>query len=104
MIGITGQEAFGAPELLYGGHYNEKVDIWSAGIVLYFLLSLGKKIKIFPHDEESEKQAIVDRKIKKLTCSPELNELLRNLLWVNPQLRLTADQALNSVWFLPSHQ
>ena len=35
----TGTLAFTAPEMLKDFTYNEKVDVWSAGTVLYTMLS-----------------------------------------------------------------
>ena len=35
----VGTVAFAAPEILSKDEYSEKVDIWSAGIVLYMMLS-----------------------------------------------------------------
>lgn len=34
----TGTVAFTAPEV-FNGEYNENVDMWSAGVVLYVMLS-----------------------------------------------------------------
>ena len=42
MMTKTGSVIFSAPEMFHSGHYNEKIDIWSAGIVLYMMLS-GKQ-------------------------------------------------------------
>ena len=39
MLTITGTLFYRAPEMFYGGGYNEKVDIWAAGISLYELLT-----------------------------------------------------------------
>ena len=39
MMTKTGTVAFSAPEIFKENEYNEKVDIWSAGIVLYMMLS-----------------------------------------------------------------
>lgn len=39
MMTKTGTVAFSAPEIFTSVYYNEKVDIWSAGIVLYMMLS-----------------------------------------------------------------
>jgi serine/threonine protein kinase len=39
MMTKTGTVAFSAPEIFTSAYYNEKVDIWSAGIVLYMMLS-----------------------------------------------------------------
>lgn len=38
MMTKTGTVAFSAPEIFKDNDYNEKVDIWSAGIVLYMML------------------------------------------------------------------
>lgn len=39
MMTKTGTVAFSAPEIFTQKFYNEKVDIWSAGVVLYMMLS-----------------------------------------------------------------
>ena len=39
MMTKTGTVAFSAPEIFNQREYDEKVDIWSAGIVLYMMLS-----------------------------------------------------------------
>ncbi len=36
---VTGLPEWSAPEMLQGTSYNNKVDMWSAGCVLYYLLS-----------------------------------------------------------------
>ena len=38
MMTKTGTVAFSAPEIFSSTYYNEKVDIWSAGCVLYMML------------------------------------------------------------------
>jgi calcium/calmodulin-dependent protein kinase I len=39
MLTHTGTEAFSAPEMLSNSAYNEKIDMWSAGCVLYTMLA-----------------------------------------------------------------
>ena len=41
MMTNTGTAKYQAPEMLQGflSHYDEKVDIWSAGAVLYYLVT-----------------------------------------------------------------
>ncbi len=39
MMTKTGSVIFSAPELFHSRQYNEKIDIWSAGIILYMMLS-----------------------------------------------------------------
>lgn len=38
MITKTGTVQFSAPEIFNQSEYDEKVDVWSAGIVLYMML------------------------------------------------------------------
>lgn len=38
MMTKTGTVSFSAPEIFQNVNYDEKVDIWSAGIVLYMML------------------------------------------------------------------
>jgi serine/threonine protein kinase len=39
MLTRTGLEEWNAPEMLDGSYYDEKVDIWGAGCIMYFILS-----------------------------------------------------------------
>lgn len=39
MMTHTGTECFSAPEMFSQMQYNEKIDLWSAGCVLYYMLS-----------------------------------------------------------------
>lgn len=39
MMTHTGTECFSAPEMFNQMQYNEKIDMWSAGCVLYYMLS-----------------------------------------------------------------
>lgn len=35
----TGLEEWSAPEMITGNIYTEKIDLWSAGCVLFFMLT-----------------------------------------------------------------
>lgn len=39
MLTITGTLNYRAPQMFLGGGYDEKVDIWAAGITLYQLIT-----------------------------------------------------------------
>lgn len=39
MLTIIGTSQFLAPEILLGGGYDERVDLWSIGVTLYFLVA-----------------------------------------------------------------
>lgn len=89
-----------APEI-FDGSYNEKVDIWSVGVMLYYMLS-----GYFPFKNDNKK--ILIEKIKAgnfdissgiwKKISPEAKDLISKLLHINPQMRLTAAEALSHPW------
>ncbi|OMJ81538.1 hypothetical protein SteCoe_17944 [Stentor coeruleus] len=93
-----------APEVLKNS-YNEKCDIWSCGVILYVLLS-GRPPFSGKNDDE------IMSKVKKGTYnmnSPEWEnvseagkEFIKKMLQYNPELRYSADQALNDTWFIQS--
>ena len=83
--------------------YDSKCDLWSIGILLYFLISKkrpfdGKKIEeIFEAINNKE----VNLSIKPFdTTSDELKDILIKLLKKNPNERLNAQDALNHPWFI----
>lgn len=39
MLTITGTLYYRAPEMFNGGGYNEKVDVWAVGVLLYKLVA-----------------------------------------------------------------
>lgn len=39
MLTIIGTPAYLAPEILIGGGYDEKIDLWSIGVTLYRMIT-----------------------------------------------------------------
>jgi len=101
--GQLGSALFAAPEIAKGGTYGPEVDIWSAGIVLYNMLSgefpftsrsktaLLKKIQ-----SASAQEMFEDRDWSHI--SPPCMDLLRGMLDADPVRRITAREALESSW------
>ncbi|KAI3867645.1 hypothetical protein MKW98_006022 [Papaver atlanticum] len=102
LSGVVGSPAYVAPEVLVG-NYSEKVDIWSAGVLLHALL-----IGILPFKGESLEK--VFEAIKKVeldfdsgvweSISRPARDLIGRMLTRDVDSRLTADQVLRHPWIL----
>ncbi|CAK94607.1 unnamed protein product (macronuclear) [Paramecium tetraurelia] len=98
----TGTVAFSAPEIFTGEGYNQMVDMWSAGCILYSMLSgqlpfnadylndLVENIKLAKYDFPEEIFSEV---------SAEAKDLIQLLLKKDPQERPYPDHALGHSWF-----
>lgn len=97
-----GTPTYVAPEILKNIPYDQSADMWSVGIILYTLL-VG-----YP-PFASENQNTLFQKIRTAdftfvpydwkNISPSAQDLIRNLLTVDPSKRMTAKQALyESEW------
>ena len=101
MLTHTGTESFSAPEMYTSEVYNEKIDLWSAGCVLYTMLAgyqpffennankLYKMIQEGKYDLEGDPWQDISDKAK---------DLVRKLLTVDPDARISAKDALNHPW------
>ncbi len=98
---ITGTPFYIAPEVL-NGNYSEKCDSWSIGVILYAVLS-GKlpfggsnKFEVF----SNIKNGYYDLKIYPFTIvSAEIKDLIKKLLIINPESRLSVKDALEHPFF-----
>ena len=71
----VGTEAFMAPEIFYGNHYDHRADIYSLGLIMYWLLN--DQILPFISDSISYSKAIKMRLAGELL--PKLTETSRDL-------------------------
>lgn len=83
-----GTPAYIAPEILKDKGYSFNVDIWSAGVVLFAMLYGTVPFKA-NNMEELHKLIIKGKYTLKDDISIEARNLLRGLLEVNPEKRLT---------------
>jgi len=101
-----GTRSYVAPEIVLGIPYDERVDMWSVGVILYILLS-----GLQPFEDNGDDglfQQICNGEYYFLddcwsNISMEARELICGLLGVDPATRLSASQALSHPWFKPDH-
>ncbi|KAK6926295.1 Protein kinase domain [Dillenia turbinata] len=100
--GTVGSPFYIAPEVLSGG-YNQAADVWSAGVILYILLSgmppfWGKtKSRIFDAVRAADFRFPPDP----WDCISELaKELIRGMLSKDSSQRLTVQQVLDHSWMM----
>ena len=102
---IIGTCYYIAPEVIKQ-KYNEKCDLWSAGVVLYMLIA--KKAPFEGNDPQKIFDKITDEEYnrhsrKLLDFSDEVRDLIDKLLEKNVEKRLSAREALDHPWFKKCH-
>ena len=95
---VVGSLYYVAPEVL-NKNYNEKCDIWSCGVIMYFLLT--KKVPFYSsynHEviEQIRKGEYDKTLLEKL--SPNALDLLQKLLTLDVNKRITVQECLKHPW------
>lgn len=97
LTGLAGSPAYVAPEVILGD-YSEKVDVWSAGVLLHALL-----VGVLPFEGDSLEAVFESIKNKKLdfhsgkwaSVSKLARDLLERILSRDVATRITADKVLS---------
>lgn len=97
LTGLAGSPAYVAPEVLVG-KYSEKVDIWSAGVLLHALL-----VGVLPFQGDSLEAVFESVKTVKLdfhtgiweSISKPARDLIGRMLTRDVSVRITADEVLS---------
>ena len=98
---LVGSSYYIAPEVLKK-HYNEKCDVWSCGVITYILLSARPPFGGNDDNDIMERVAIGKYDLESPPfdkVSNSAKDLIRKLLTMDPNERITAEQALNHPWF-----
>ncbi|KAL6968837.1 calcium,calmodulin-dependent protein kinase [Sarracenia purpurea var. burkii] len=103
MRGVVGTPYYVAPEILSGREYSEKVDVWSAGVILYIMLA---GVPPFYGESAAETfEAVMRGNLRFPTkifrsVSPEAKDLLRKMICKDVFRRLSAEQVLRHPWII----
>ncbi|CAO2628833.1 Sperm motility kinase 2B [Lemmus lemmus] len=93
-----GAYSFGAPELFLGKQYDgPKIDIWTVGVVLYFMV-VGKVPFGAVTIPELRRQVVAGKYTVPSNLSEELQDLLSCLMTVNPKFRPTVTEVMTHPW------
>jgi len=98
---VLGSPIYMPPEIIREERYGNKVDVWSAGVVAYVLIT-GKP----PFVGKDKADVYREIKTKELDYSiPEFKyisenciDFLKNTLLKNPDMRISAQEALAHPW------
>lgn len=102
-----------APEMIMGKSYDEKVDVWSLGVIFYLLCTLKHPIDYL--DNEVYRRNLKDKLIEKFKFVPRdelidfnaeefmsysgmVLELAKKMLEINPNKRISAREIMNNKW------
>ena len=96
------------PEIVNREDYTDKVDVWSYGIILYYM-----RYKRFPFDDNRKKISIIYQNIRmgrfkfgnlKYDFTPEedlqYKKLIMRCLQVDPEKRVSIEEMKKDVWFM----
>jgi calcium-dependent protein kinase len=99
----VGSPSYIAPEVLNGEEYDYCCDIWSLGVLMYYLLSGNKPFTGTTEEEIYKAIKTKELKFKDViweSISNEAKELIKSMLVKNKKKRINIDQALNSEWII----
>ena len=98
MIDHCGTPGYIAPEIYKNkGYEGFQCDIWSAGVTLYYMLSGSQPFRAYSLKDMEKKVVKGDfEEIKDI--SDEANDLIKKMLVVDPDKRITINEILNHPW------
>ncbi|XP_007443799.2 calcium/calmodulin-dependent protein kinase type IV-like [Python bivittatus] len=99
---VCGTPGYCAPEILHGSPYGPEVDMWSVGVITYILLC-GFEPFFDPRGDQYMYSRILNCDYEFVSpwwdeVSLNAKDLVRKLIVLDPQKRLTVHQALEHPW------
>ena len=98
MIDHCGTPGYIAPEIYKNkGYEGFQCDIWSCGVTLYYMLSGTQPFRAYSL-KEMEKKVVKGEFEDIKNVSDEANDLIRKMLVLEPEKRITINEILNHPW------
>lgn len=111
MITVCGTRAYSAPEINFGNDpsrkgkkYTAKVDVWSMGVILFVILGAYHPFDPFGNLKDDEIWERItfgawdfNDKVWD-SISPQAKDLLKKMICIDPEARLSIDQVLQHEW------
>lgn len=88
------QMNYRAPEILLGGKYTEKIDIWALGCIHYYMRTEGEDLFPFGYTPDETYKRIEE--VMDSVKHKKLSQLEINLLYLSPGNRLSAGTAIRA--------
>ena len=93
---------YAAPEIIQNNPYNKEIDVWSLGVILFYMFTgcypfMGK-------DEEEIEEKIINEPVEFKDgewkrISENVQDLIRKCLEKDPEERIAIDDFINHSWF-----
>jgi len=92
-----GTPQFAAPELVQGKGYSRAVDLWSAGVILFYMIC-GRRPFSGEKKELNQNICKAHYSFEKCEISPAAKDLISRLLKVEPLQRYSVKESLSHPW------
>ncbi|CDF35038.1 unnamed protein product [Chondrus crispus] len=98
---VVGTPSYVAPEIIRNVPYGPPADVWSCGIVLYFMLSGERPFTGDTRDDIKRAVLAGDLRFPSQlfgACTPEIKHLINSMLAFDQRNRISAREALSHPW------